>query len=366
MKTLHKIIFKNSTDMSYIDSETVDLVITSPPYPMIEMWDSLFSTFNEEIKQSLEDEDGKRAFSLMHVELDKIWKESSRVLKVGGMACINIGDATRKINKNFQLFPNHVKITNFFQEEGFISLPCILWRKPTNSPTKFLGSGMLPPNAYITLEHEYILLFRKGNKKREIAPKSESRYESAYFWEERNNWFSDMWTDIKGTSQIINKNNKENNDDLRERSAAFPLELPYRLLNMFSIYNDTILDPFWGTGTSSLAAIISGRNSIGYELNSHFKDIFQQNLRNIGEISDTINNRRIQDHIEFTKEYKRRGKEFKYKSINYNFPVMTKQEENIQFYSINNEIINDDEFTIEYEKFIFESNKKLVQSRLIP
>ena len=104
MKTFHKIFFKNSTDMSEIDSETVDLIITSPPYPMIEMWDSLFSTLNEEIKKALDIGNGKKAFSLMHLELDKIWKECSRVLKAGGIACINVGDATRKINDNFQLF----------------------------------------------------------------------------------------------------------------------------------------------------------------------------------------------------------------------------------------------------------------------
>ena len=153
METEHKVYFKNSSNMSEITSNSIDLMITSPPYPMIEMWDPLFSSLNEEIKQALEKEDSKKAFNLMHQELDNVWREVARVLKLGGIACVNIGDATRKIGMNFQLFPNHVKITNFFQDNDFIELPCILWRKPTNSPNKFLGSGMLPPNAYVTLEH---------------------------------------------------------------------------------------------------------------------------------------------------------------------------------------------------------------------
>ena len=164
METTHKVYIKNSSDMCELESNSIDLMITSPPYPMIEMWDSLFSSLNDEIKQVLKEEDGKRAFNLMHEELDKVWSEVTRVLKSGGIACVNIGDATRKIGKNFQLFPNHVKITNSFQNNDFIELPCILWRKPTNSPNKFLGSGMLPPNAYVTLEHEYILIFRKVNR----------------------------------------------------------------------------------------------------------------------------------------------------------------------------------------------------------
>ncbi|MHA1757993.1 MAG: DNA methyltransferase, partial [Promethearchaeota archaeon] len=91
--------------MSKLESDSVDLVITSPPYPMIEMWDSLFCTFNEEIGKALDLGDALRAFELMHFELEKIWDEVTRVLKPGGIACINIGDATRTLRKVFQLFP---------------------------------------------------------------------------------------------------------------------------------------------------------------------------------------------------------------------------------------------------------------------
>jgi len=350
METIHRVYFKDSSDMCELESDSIDLMITSPPYPMIEMWDSLFSSLNDEIRQALQEKDGRGAFNLMHNDLNKVWKEITRVLKPGGIACINIGDATRKISENFQLFPNHVKIINFFQNNDFIELPCILWRKPTNSPNKFLGSGMLPPNAYVTLEHEYILVFRKGDIKRELPPKSENRYQSAFFWEERNKWFSDIWEDIRGTSQNLNKNNV-NQKKMRERSAAYPLELPYRLINMFSLYGDTILDPFWGTGTSSLAAMISARNSIGYEINSEFMDPFKRSIKKLKQLNNKVNKNRLNQHIEFVKRYRKDVKNINYTSVQYNFPVITKQETDILLYSIKNYSEDENEFILNHEKF---------------
>ncbi|MHA1285470.1 MAG: DNA-methyltransferase [Promethearchaeota archaeon] len=345
--------------MRQTPSNTVDLLITSPPYPMIEMWDSTFSSLNEEIKYALEKENGKSAFNLMHKELDKIWKEVCRVIKPGGIVCINIGDATRTIKNNFQLFPNHIRIENFFINNGFIELPSILWRKPTNSPTKFMGSGMLPPNAYVTLEHEYILIFRKSALKRKIPPKSDTRYNSAYFWEERNKWFSDIWFDIRGMQQKLTE--KEN---LRARSAAFPIEIPYRLINMFSIYGDTILDPFWGTGTTTLAAMISARNSIGYEINPDFMEIFKEKIKNIKELTDKINYKRLLEHIDFIKEYRESKKDIKYLSIYYKFPVITSQEIKILLYNIENIIKKNNIYILKHGKFKFKPKKRLIQSQL--
>ncbi len=358
METNHTIFFKDSSDMSELQSNSIDLMITSPPYPMIEMWDTLFSSLNDDIKQALEKGDGKKAFNLMHEELDKVWSEVARVLKIGGIACINIGDATRKIGKSFQLYPNHVKLTTSFQNNGFIELPSILWRKPTNSPNKFLGSGMLPPNAYITLEHEYILIFRKGDIKKMFPPKSENRYNSAFFWEERNKWFTDVWEDIKGVSQnLINNTNDKNNT--RERSAAFPLELPYRLINMFSVYEDKILDPFWGTGTTTLAAMISTRNSIGFELNSGFMKVFRGNLNNLKELNIAIIKSRLNRHLNFIKKYKMKDKDVKYNAIYYNFPVITQQERDILFYIIKEYREGINHFTLDHKQFEFESENKI-------
>jgi DNA modification methylase len=334
-------------DMSEIESNTIDLIITSPPYPMIEMWDNLFIRENNKIKQKLEEGNGLKAFKLMHEVLNNIWEECSRVLTKAGIICINIGDATRKVREDFQLYPNHAKIINFFQDNEFIMLPSILWRKPTNSPTKFMGSGMLPSNAYITLEHEYILLFRKGKKTKKFPPKSEKRYQSAYFWEERNKWFSDLWSGIRGESQSL-----ENFNNLRERSAAFPIEIPYRLINMFSIYSDTVLDPFWGCGTTSIAAMITARNSIGYEKDAEFAKVFQSNVKNIKIITDSIHKARITNHMKFIKNYEKKTL-IKYRSTNYHFPVLTKQEKKFLLYSIINVKKNDNIYKLEYEKYIY-------------
>lgn len=365
METQHKVFFKSSTDMSEIPSNSINLIITSPPYPMIEMWDTLFSSLNNEIKTALEQNNDKNAFTLMHQELNKVWKECKRVLEPGGIACINIGDATRKLEDTFQLYPNHVKITDFFRTQGFISLPCILWRKPTNSPTKFLGSGMIPPNAYVTLEHEYILIFREGGKKRTFKPKSERRYNSAFFWEERNKWFSDIWMDIQGTSQYLDS---ETGQDLRERSAAFPLELPYRLINMFSVYGDTILDPFWGTGTTSLAAMLCARNSKGYEVNSNFEEVFKLNVQDIKEFADSINLKRLQRHNRFIKQYRDEKKEPNYSSIHYDFPVITKQERNLLLYTVDEIHSTEKGYAITHQPYHYEGEKRKrnVQSRLFP
>jgi DNA modification methylase len=342
--------------MNELSSNSIDLMVTSPPYPMIEMWDTLFASLNNNIKHSFEEEDGKRAFNLIHEELDKVWCEVARVLKNGGIACVNIGDATRKIGDNFQLYPNHVKISTSFQNYGFIVLPYILWRKPTNSPNKFLGSGMIPPNAYVTLEHEYILIFRKGATKRNLLPKSENRYNSAFFWEERNNWFSDVWEDIKGVSQNLTKYSS-NQNDLRKRSAAFPLDLPYRLINMFSLYKDVVLDPFWGTGTTTIAAMISARNSIGYELNSEFMNVFRDYIKTIKELNNEINENRLQRHLDYINQYSKKNKEVKYNATNYNFPVITKQEQGILFYIIKEYQEGPNKFMVNHEKYEGRSKK---------
>jgi DNA modification methylase len=199
MKTKHQVFFKNSKKMDSIPSSSVHLVVTSPPYPMIEMWDNIFSKLNPSIADALKSKDEQTAFNLMHNELDKVWKECFRVLRPGCIACINIGDAVRKINGNFQMYSNHARIINCLCNLGFTQLPDLLWHKPTNAPNKFMGSGMLPANAYVTYEHEYILIFRKGEKRKftQNAYK-ENRRKSAYFWEERNVWFSDIWNKLKG------------------------------------------------------------------------------------------------------------------------------------------------------------------------
>lgn len=321
METKHEVLFGNAKRMN-IDDSSVDLVVTSPPYPMIEMWDEQFSNMNPEIEKALSNLDGDLAFELMHQQLDAIWQELFRVLKKGGIACINIGDATRKVGDDFKLYSNHARIVNTFVDIGFSNMPNILWRKQTNAPNKFMGSGMMPPSAYITLEHEYVLVFRKGGK-RSFSPDEKSlRRESAYFWEERNKWFSDLW-EFKGILQNLS------DESTRERSGAFPFELPYRLINMFSIKKDIVLNPFLGTGTTSLAALCAGRNSIGYEIEEGFRDAIGSLLSNdnVNMLNDRIR-KRILDHKDFVKDrIDEKGEDsFSYENEHYDFPVITKQE----------------------------------------
>ena len=166
MQTHHRVVFGDSRKkLRTFPDGSIDLVVTSPPYPMIEMWDEPFGGLNPEIPLQLERGDCRAAFESMHFVLDGVWNELYRVMKAGGIACINVGDAVRTFNGRFQLFPNHSRILGQFAEIGFDVLPAILWRKQTNAPNKFMGSGMLPAGAYVTLEHEYILIFRKGGKR---------------------------------------------------------------------------------------------------------------------------------------------------------------------------------------------------------
>ena len=324
MKTIHQIFYRDARDLKEIPSESVDLVVTSPPYPMIGMWDDVFGSQNAEIEKALKIGDGKLAHELMHEILDSVWDEMFRVLKDGRFACINIGDATRKVNGDFCLYPNHARILNYLLNIGFSALPDILWRKQTNAPNKFMGSGMLPAGAYVTLEHEYILILRKGSK-REFKTECEkqNRRESALFWEERNIWYSDVWMDIKGTGQRLS-------DELsRLRSAAFPYELAYRLVNMYSVKGDVILDPFLGTGTTIAAAMTSGRNSFGVEIDKSFQSAIRPMARQIVDFSNDYLRDRLRRHFEFVEDRIQTSGPLKYTNRHYECPVVTSQEQSI-------------------------------------
>jgi len=307
--------------MDEIADQSIDLIVTSPPYPMIEMWDQIFASQNEKIGNALKKNDGPTAFEFMHQELDRVWDELYRVLKAGGIACINIGDATRTIHNHFALYTNHSRILAYMQKLGFSALPAILWRKQTNAPNKFMGSGMMPPGAYVTLEHEYILMLRKGNKKEfKTNEEKRQRRKSSFFWEERNVWFSDVWMDLKGTSQNLFANKT------RGRSAAYPFELPYRLITMFSIKGDTVLDPFFGIGTTMYAAMAAARNSIGYEIDRNLKEqIISKSSRIVGFSNKRIEER-LEKHLAFVHDRVQTKGKIKYINNHYLFPVMTKQE----------------------------------------
>lgn len=343
--TIHKYITQNSFETFSLDDESVNLVVTSPPYPMIEMWDEILGNCNPEITQKIKNEEGIPAFELMHQLLDKTWSECFRILKPGGFACINIGDATRTIGSQFQLYSNHSRILQQCVALGFEVMPSIIWRKPTNSPTKFMGSGMLPAGAYVTLEHEWILILRKGGKR--VFDKSETdlRRESAMFWEERNHWYSDQWSDILGTSQqLIGKAE-------RQRSAAYPFEIPRRLIAMYSIYGDTVLDPFSGTGTTALAGIQLGRNTINFDTDRKMlaESAALPTKRQTKKILNEALMQRLIAHSEYVNSKDMLF--FKYKNELINQPVKTLQEKKLYQYAIQSISKNDDGVIAKYRKW---------------
>jgi DNA modification methylase len=320
--THHQIYFQDSKQMQALAPDTVDLVVTSPPYPMIKMWDTMFSDQNAAIGTALNEGDGSKAFEMMHRELDAVWQEVWRVLKPG--ACINVGDAARTIDGQFQLYANHSRILSQLIKTGFQALPAILWRKQTNAPNKFMGSGMLPSGAYVTLEHEYILILRKGPRREfKRTTEKQNRRQSAFFWEERNTWFSDIWMDIKGTAQNLGDR------AARRRSAAFPFDVAYRLINMFSVKGDLVMDPFFGIGTTMWAAMTAGRSCVGYEIEEGLRNQIHAIADSLVRFANARIAKRIQAHEEFLKQNRSAKDRFKYTNRSYQFPVMTRQEMDI-------------------------------------
>ncbi|MFB6091991.1 MAG: site-specific DNA-methyltransferase [Haloquadratum sp.] len=331
MNTRHRIRVGDASAMATLADDAVDLVVTSPPYPMIEMWDEQFAARSDAVAAALDDGDGERAFEAMHALLDAVWAEVERALAPGGIAAVVVGDATRSLGDQFRVYPNHVRITDAFEKRGFDPLPDVLWRKPTNGAAKFMGSGMVPPNAYVTLEHEHVLVFRNGGSRRSFEPGSTRRYESAYFWEERNRWFSDVWDDVQGARQDRPSEQTDRAGDERRRTGAYPFEIPYRLVCMYSVYGDTVLDPFLGTGTTTLAAMVAGRDSVGYELDADVLTALDERVEAVPERSRRVVANRLDAHREFVAAERAAGTDFEYEAEHYDVPVKTRQEREIRF-----------------------------------
>jgi len=233
----HRVMWGDATDPRHVnkllEGHLVHLIVTSPPYPMLKKWN------------------WKGDFHQQHLYLHRVWDHLFCSTIEGGIVCVNIGDALRKVKGVFQLYENHAMILNNFRTTGFNVLPYILWKKPTNKPNSFLGSGMLPSNAYVTLDCEFILLFRKGNI-RKFPVRDKNRYKSKYTFEERNKWFSQIWG-IPGKKDCAGL-------------SPFPNEIPYRLIRMYSVIGDIVFDPFVGTGTTLIEAEKTGRRCFAMDI----------------------------------------------------------------------------------------------------
>jgi len=326
LQTLHRVLTGDARYL-HLPADSVQLVVTSPPYPMIEMWDAFFGTLAPKSARLRENGDGMGAFEAMHAELDRVWAGVARVLAPGGFACVNIGDATRTIDGRFCLYPNHARISTAMMALGLTPLPDILWRKPNNSPNKFMGSGMLPAGAYVTYEHEYVLIFRKGDKRVFATPEDKvRRARSAFFWEERNTWFSDLWSDLLGVQQGLGAR------AARARSAAFPFELAFRLVSMYSVAGDLVLDPFMGTGTTALAAAATARNSVGVELEPDLAADALADMPAVVALGNARVDARLAAHRTFVEERRTKGKLPGHVSDHYGFPVVTGQETRMELW----------------------------------
>jgi site-specific DNA-methyltransferase (cytosine-N4-specific) len=253
------------------------------------MWDEQFSKTDPKIAElwkMLEadhrEETVTEIYDAMHLNLARVWQETHRVLVDGGIACINVGDATRTVNGKFRLFPNHARVIEHCERAGFTTLPYILWKKPTTKPKykgkgAFLGSGFLPPNAYVTLDCEFILIFRKGNL-REFPRNDAVRHDSKFTKKQRDAWFTQIWT-LKGTRQTHN--------EVERRTGAFPDEIADRLIRMFSVKGDVVLDPFLGSGTTTKVAMQNERSSAGYEIDPSLLPLIKHNIR-FGQTAETV------------------------------------------------------------------------------
>jgi len=140
--------------LARVPDRSVELILTSPPYPMIPQWDEQFRAL------------GADRYPAMLAVLAEAWRACHRVLVPGGLMAVVIGDALRRGEDGFRLWPNHAATLLDAERAGFRPLPYVLWKKPTNRPNAYLGSGFLPPNAYVTLDCEFVLLLRKGDLRR--------------------------------------------------------------------------------------------------------------------------------------------------------------------------------------------------------
>ena len=249
-QTYQRFINGDARDLSFLDDESIHLVVTSPPY-----WN--LKQYNENPDQLGNIHDYESFLG----EIEKVWREVFRVLVPGGRLVCVVGDvcvSRRRFGRHL-VFPLHADICVLCRKIGFDNLNPIIWYKIANASfevengSKFLGKPY-EPNAIIKNDMEFILMQRKPGGYRK--PTEEQRKLSKIDKKDFNNWFRQIWN-ITGAST-------------RNHPAPFPLELASRLVRMFSFDGDTVLDPFCGTGTTMIAALKYGRNSIGIDIDPEY------------------------------------------------------------------------------------------------
>jgi site-specific DNA-methyltransferase (adenine-specific) len=252
----HKIIQGDSRQMSLLADESVHLVVTSPPY-----WQLKDYGTNEQIGYH-------ETYESYINNLNLVWRECHRVLHPGCRLCVNIGDqfARSVYYGRYKVIPIRTEIIKFCETVGFDYMGAVIWQKVTTTNTTggatIMGSFPYPRNGILKLDYEFILLFKKQGQPPKPTP--EQKEQSKMSTEDWNTYFAGHWN-FPGVKQ-------------EGHLAMFPEELPARLIRMFTFAGDTVLDPFLGSGTTSLAARNLGRNSVGYEISPVFVPVIREKL----------------------------------------------------------------------------------------
>ena len=260
--TKHRSYAGDARDLHMVEDQSVHLVVTSPPY-----W--TLKRYNDS-----EDQLGHVAdYQIFMAELDRVWQECWRVLVPGGRVVCVVGDVCLSRRKNggrHTVVPLHASIQEQCRGLGYDNLAPIIWHKIANAVFEAEGNGggflgkPYEPNGVIKNDIEYILMFRKPGGYRK--PSAEKRVLSVLSKEQHQKWFQQIWSGLTGAST-------------KKHPAPYPVELAERLVRMFSFVGDTVLDPFWGTGTTSVAAARCGRHSIGVEIDPAYLDMATDRFR---------------------------------------------------------------------------------------
>ncbi len=254
--TMHRILRGDARDLSLLPDASIHLVVTSPPY-----W--TLKEYNDGADQlgAIGDYDQFLA------ELTRVWRECHRVLVPGGRLVIVVGDVclSRRAYGRHVVVPLHASIQEACRRLGFDNLAPVIWHKIANAKFEMgSGGGFLgkpyEPNAVIKNDIEFILMQRKPGGYR--SPSPAARALSMISAAEHRQWFRQIWT-IPGAST-------------RNHPAPYPLELANRLVRMFSFVGDTVLDPFLGTGTTSVAAARAARNSVGFDIDGQYLELARE------------------------------------------------------------------------------------------
>jgi len=254
--TMHRIIIGDSRRMLEVADESIQLIITSPPYWQLKDYgNSSQIGFDDTYEDYINN-------------LNLVWNECYRALENGCRLCINIGDqfARSVYYGRYKVIPIRTEIIKFCETVGFDYMGAIIWQKVTTCNTTggatIMGSFPYPRNGILKIDYEFILIFKKQGNSPAVSETIKEK--SKMTVEEWNKYFAGHWN-IPGEKQD-------------KHLAVFPEEIPHRLIKMFTFVGDTVLDPFLGSGTTSLAARKLGRNSVGYEVNQDFMPVIEEKL----------------------------------------------------------------------------------------